>query len=82
MICNVATGKETSVKELHAVMAEQAGSKAKPVMAPARPGELARSSLDIQRAAIQLGWRPWTELAAGTQAVLEYVRGRANKPEH
>ncbi len=77
LICNVATGKETSVKELHAVMAEQAGSVAKPVMAPARAGELSRSSLDIQRAAIQLGWRPWTELAEGTRAVLDHVGRRA-----
>ena len=38
------------------------------------PGELLRSSLDIERAAIQLGWRPWTELADGTRAVLEFVR--------
>jgi nucleoside-diphosphate-sugar epimerase len=43
------------------------------VDAPARPGELQRSSLDIERAAIQLGWRPWTDLADGTRAVLEFV---------
>jgi UDP-glucose 4-epimerase len=45
-------------------------------MAPARPGELLRSSLDIERASIQLGWRPWTELAEGTRAVLDYVATR------
>jgi len=41
--------------------------------APPRPGELLRSSLDIERAGIQLGWRPWTDLADGTRAVLEFV---------
>jgi len=43
------------------------------VTAPLRSGELQRSSLDIERAAIQLGWRPWTDLADGTRAVLEFV---------
>jgi UDP-glucose 4-epimerase len=77
LVCNVATGQETSVKDLYALMAEQAGSKAKPVMAPPRAGELARSSLDIQRAGIQLGWRPWTEMAEGIRAVLDDVGVRA-----
>ena len=45
-------------------------------MAPLRPGELLRSCLDVERAAIQLGWRPWTELADGTRAVLEFVGAR------
>jgi UDP-glucose 4-epimerase len=44
------------------------------VMAPLRAGELLRSSLDIERAAIQLGWRPWTQLADGTRAVIDFVR--------
>jgi UDP-glucose 4-epimerase len=55
-------------------MAEQAGVDVAPVMAPLRPGELQRSSLDNERAAIQLGWRPWTDLADGTRAVLDFVR--------
>ena len=74
LVCNVGTGQETSVNELLAVMAEQAGVSVTPTPAPARPGELQRSSLDIERAAIQLGWRPWTNLPEGTRAVLEYVR--------
>jgi UDP-glucose 4-epimerase len=74
LICNVGTGQETSVNQLYRTMAEQAGVDAAPVLAPLRPGELLRSSLDIERAAIQLGWRPWTSLADGTRAVLEFVR--------
>ena len=76
LVCNIATGRETSVNELLAVMAAHAGVEATPVMAPARPGELLRSSLDIERASIQLGWHPWTELAEGTRAVLDYVATR------
>ena len=57
-------------------MVAQAGVEVTPVMAPARPGELRRSCLDNERAAIQLGWRPWTDLADGTRAVLEFVGER------
>ncbi len=76
LVCNIGTGKETSVNLLLSTMAAQAGLEITPVYAPLRPGELLRSSLDIERAAIQLGWRPWTELPDGTTAVLEFVRTR------
>jgi UDP-glucose 4-epimerase len=76
LMCNIGTGRETSVNELLATMAAQAGVEVSPVFAPLRPGELQRSCLDIERAAIQLGWRPWTELPEGTRAVLEFVRTR------
>jgi UDP-glucose 4-epimerase len=76
LVCNIGTGRETSVNELFATMTAQAGVKAEPVFAPLRPGELLRSSLDIERASMQLGWRPWTELASGTRAVLDFVGAR------
>ena len=74
LVCNVATGHETSVNHLLATMADVAGVEVTATLAPPRPGELQRSSLDIERAAIQLGWRPWTDLADGTRAVLEHIR--------
>jgi UDP-glucose 4-epimerase len=74
LTCNIGTGRETSVSELYTTMAEEAGVEPATVMAPLRPGELLRSCLDIERAAIQLGWRPWTQLTDGTRAVLEFVR--------
>src|ERR1700678_3684062 len=70
LVCNIGTGMETSVNDLVHTMAEQAGVEVSPVMAPLRPGELIRSCLDIERAHMQLGWRPWTTLADGTRAVL------------
>jgi UDP-glucose 4-epimerase len=76
LVCNIGTGQETSVNELLAVMAAQLGVEATPVFAPSRSGELLRSSLDIERASIQLGWHPWTELPEGTRAVLDYVATR------
>jgi UDP-glucose 4-epimerase len=76
LVCNIGTGQETSVNELLATMSARAGVKVVPVFAPLRPGELLRSSLDVERASIQLGWRPWTDLADGTQAVLDFVGAR------
>ena len=35
-----------------------------------------RSSLDASRAKMQLGWTPWTDLAAGSAAVLDFFRQR------
>jgi UDP-glucose 4-epimerase len=78
LVCNIGTGNETSVNDLLATMAAQAGVKAKPVFAPLRPGELLRSCLDIERASIQLGWQPWTDLADGARAVLDFVGARLN----
>jgi UDP-glucose 4-epimerase len=76
LVCNVGTGQETSVNDLYATMAAAAGVDRAPHHAPARPGELLRSSLDNERAAMQLGWRPWTGLADGAAAVLESIRER------
>jgi UDP-glucose 4-epimerase len=76
LVCNIGTGSETSVNHLLATMADVAGVEVNVVQAPLRQGELLRSCLDVERAAIQLGWRPWTELADGIAPVLEFVRAR------
>jgi UDP-glucose 4-epimerase len=76
LVCNIGTGTETSVNHLLATMAEVAGVEVTAVNKPLRPGELLRSSLDVERAAMQLGWRPWTELADGIRPVLEFVKAR------
>lgn len=72
LLCNIGTGVETSVNELYAAMAAAAGSTAPPQYAPARTGELARSALDPGRAALHLGWEPWTSLADGVAEVVRW----------
>jgi UDP-glucose 4-epimerase len=62
-------------------MAANAGVVAPPRYAPARPGELARSALDPGRAAIHLGWKPWTKLDQGTSAVLKWMAKSRPAPE-
>jgi UDP-glucose 4-epimerase len=73
LVCNIGTGRETSVNRLFAELASQAGVDTPAEYAPLRAGELLRSSLDPGRAGIHLGWKPWTGLAEGTAAVLGHV---------
>ena len=77
VLCNIGTGVETSVNELYRAMAAAAGVDAPARHAPARPGELARSALAVERAADVLGWAPRTSLAEGTARVLDWFRARA-----
>lgn len=74
VLCNIGTGVETSVNELHASMAAAAGVTAPADHQPARPGELARSALDPSLAGEVLGWKPTTSLDEGAAAVLDWFR--------
>jgi UDP-glucose 4-epimerase len=76
LVCNVGTGHETSINELLSTLAAVAGQDVVAVNEPVRPGEVRRSSLDVERAAIQLGWRPWTTLPDGIRALVEFLRDR------
>jgi UDP-glucose 4-epimerase len=76
LVLNIGTGTETSVNDLYAALAAHAGVDGAAVRAQARPGELQRSCLDPRRAAIQLGWKPWTTVDDGTAAVLDWFRNR------
>jgi UDP-glucose 4-epimerase len=80
LLCNIGTGRETSVNTLFREMARQAGVDPTPTKKPLRPGELQRSALDPSRAGIQLGWKSWTDLGSGTAAVLAFVRHRLAGP--
>ncbi|MGH9190461.1 MAG: NAD-dependent epimerase/dehydratase family protein, partial [Acidimicrobiales bacterium] len=76
LLMNIGTGVETSVNELYAAMARSAGVGTEAAHAAPRAGELARSSLDPGRAAIHLGWKPWTTLDEGTAEVLRWFGAR------
>jgi UDP-glucose 4-epimerase len=76
VLANIGTGVETSVRHLYETMAAAAGVDHPASLAPARVGELARSALDPSRAAIHLGWKPWTTLEDGTAAVLDWFKAR------
>ena len=77
LLCNIGTGVETSVNDLYAAMARNAGVNHPPIYGPARPGELQRNCLDPSRATMHLGWKPWTTIDVGTAAVLDWSRQHA-----
>jgi UDP-glucose 4-epimerase len=72
LLCNIGTGTETSINTLYGTMAGAAGVTTPALTAAARPGELDRSALDPGRAALHLGWKPWTTLDEGVAAVLKW----------
>jgi UDP-glucose 4-epimerase len=74
LLINVGTGVETSINRLFATMAAAVDTAAPAVHVPARPAEVHRCALDPARAAIQLGWKPWTSLEEGTAATLTWLR--------
>jgi UDP-glucose 4-epimerase len=80
LVINVGTGVQTSVSDLYLAMAGATGVDRPPRQAAAHAGEVQRSALDAGRAAIQLGWRPWTPVEEGVARVLEWHAGRARTP--
>ncbi|MSO79707.1 MAG: NAD-dependent epimerase/dehydratase family protein [Acidimicrobiia bacterium] len=78
LIVNIGSGIETSVQQLFDLMAAATDYPEPARYAPARAGELRRSALDPGRAAIHLGWKPFTTLEEGTTRTVDYFR---NPPE-
>jgi UDP-glucose 4-epimerase len=78
LLMNIGTGVETSVAQLYEAMGRLSGYTQPPNRAPERAGELLRSSLDPGRAAIHLGWKPWTALDDGLQRTIDWFRDRGD----
>ncbi len=74
LVLNIGTGVETSVQRLFDTMARLTGFEDPARYAMERPGELLRSALDPGRAAIHLGWKPWTDLEEGLRRTVEWFR--------
>ena len=73
---NIGTGVQTTVTELHQLIAEVVGVSRPPDHAEARSGEVQASALDPTRAGQLLGWRPDTDLTEGIKCTVEWLRGR------
>jgi UDP-glucose 4-epimerase len=68
---NIGHGHETSVLDLVQALNEVSGKgPLEPTFAPERPGEIARSCLDVSRAKRDLGWEPQVQLRDGLRRVL------------
>jgi UDP-glucose 4-epimerase len=76
MRLNIGTGRETSVRELHRLIARAVGRPDTPRFRPPRPGELDRVALDSTAAQRVLGWRPQTVLEDGLVRTVAWLRNR------
>jgi len=70
---NIGTGVEVSVLDLARLIGEVTGRPVEPVLAAARPGELQRSALAVERAQADLGWKATIALADGVRSVCEWI---------
>ena len=70
---NIGTGIEVSVLDLARVIGEVTGRAVAHTLAPARPGELQRSALAVERAWADLGWRAGTALPDGVRSVCRWI---------
>jgi UDP-glucose 4-epimerase len=71
---NIATGRQTNVLELAELVGKVMGQKPVIEMAPARPGELFRSSLEITKAGKVLGWKPEVGFDDGLPHLVDWFR--------
>jgi UDP-glucose 4-epimerase len=74
---NAGTGVESSVLEVLGALREAAGlaeGAFEPEFAPARAGEVQRSSLDVSRARAELGFEAETSLLDGMRSTLDWAR--------
>mgnify|MGYP006290225175 CR=1 FL=1 len=75
---NIATGRETSVRDVYRLVrsAIPESSSPEPELAPLRPGELHASCLDITRARDMLGWQPTIAVEDGIPSTVQSLLGR------
>lgn len=73
---NIATSRETSVRQLADTVAQVLGVTPRIEHAPARAGELQRSALDISKARRMLGWQPEVEFADALGEVAAWFKER------
>ncbi|MEO7521410.1 MAG: NAD-dependent epimerase/dehydratase family protein [Gemmatimonas sp.] len=73
---NVGTGIETTVNTLAETLKTAAGATTPIEYAPARAGELARSSLDTSKALATFGWKAEMPIAEGLERTFRYFADR------
>lgn len=70
LICNISSGKETSINELVKKVAAIINVPAEPKKRPAIKGEVMRSVLSNKKAERELGWKPEYSLQEGLEEMI------------
>ncbi|MFA6530682.1 MAG: SDR family oxidoreductase [Candidatus Micrarchaeia archaeon] len=78
-VINVATGKETSLKELVKSINVIAGTAIEALHGPERVGDIARSVADISKARKLLGFEPKYSLEQGLGSTVEWFKSQGEK---
>lgn len=74
---NIATSVERNVLDLAESVGQVMGRKPELEFAPPRPGELFRSSLDVNKARTVLGWAPEWKFDDGLRQLVDWFRKEA-----
>ena len=75
---NVGTGQGTSVNRIFQLLRDIIKYRWGPILAPARPGEVFKISLDSSKIAAELGWTPRMSLEEGMNSTVAYFRSVFN----
>ena len=75
-VFNIGTGHEITTSFLYKTIAWQLGSDIKPILGPARKGDLHRSLLDCSKAFKELGWSPLYTLNEGIRETIEFFKNK------
>ncbi|TQC51203.1 NAD-dependent epimerase/dehydratase family protein [Rhodococcus sp. WS4] len=71
---NIGTGRQTTVTEVHRLIASLQQESAPPRYTEARTGELQAIALDTRRATKDLGWTPMVDVAEGIHRTVRWLR--------
>jgi UDP-glucose 4-epimerase len=70
---NIGTGEQTTVPQIHGLIAALLDGSSPPAFAPARTGELHAISLDATKAGSELGWQPRVALEEGIRRTIAWM---------
>jgi UDP-glucose 4-epimerase len=73
-VFNIGTGRQTTVNELHGLIAAAAGGALPPRYSAVRTGEVRAIALDGTKAGNQLGWRPAVDIVEGVRRTVAWLR--------
>jgi len=76
----IATGKKTSVHDIHRALAEVTGFAAPVTYAPRRPGDVRNALFNPARAAAELDWHPQIALLEGMRLTAQSLRFQGSGP--
>jgi nucleoside-diphosphate-sugar epimerase len=73
-VFNLATGRQTSVNEVYAILQQATGYQQPPTYAVARQSDIRHSMADISAARNALGFRPTVDLEEGLRKTVDWYR--------